>query len=956
MRMGLLDRFKPQPRWKHPDPAVRLAGVQDLAEDDQDRLAAIARDDADPRVRRVAVSKLGSVAVLAEAVRRDADPQVREEAAGVLLDIALGAYEAAEDVSLAAVEGLTGLPAADAEKQLVLVAKSARIERVARAALDRLGTNMRALGTIARRAEHAAIRLDSLQRLVDPAEIASTALRSDYKDVAVAAVERLDDPAVLRAAAARAKSPAAQRRARAKVRVADEQEAAAAAAEAKRQAAVEARRQSQRDVCRLVEALVAPSDWDLARARLADAEARWQAFGSDVEPDLARRFGEACAAAGSALSRHDTELAAREREAQARAELAARRADVCARIEALPADAVDASLGALEADWQALPPLDDARLDARFDAARRGARARAQSAVSVASALEALGAVAEALEQVAGDRGYPASAELRARVKELREQWRGVSEPLRGDERAAVSRQRWTAAEARLAEREAEARNSREREGRDAEARAGRAIRGLEAVAAKDEASVTLRIVEHALANARGAVEVLDRVGQSPERDALRQRLEGEIAAMLPRAQALRDADEWQRWANAAVQEQLCQRMEALRAADDLSRAVQGMHTLMGEWQKVALGPREGGQALWRRFVAARDEIRRRAEPFLAEQARVRTENLQKKVALCERAEALADSTDWIRTADAIKALQAEWKTTGPGPRRGEQAAWERFRGACDRFFTRRHEDLGRRKQEWSANLVRKEELCARAEALADSTDWEPAAGEIRRLQADWKAIGPVRRSKSEPIWKRFHEACDRFFERYKHRHDADLSARRTEREALVARIEALAAEGNGGGDRLAAMRELRARWDAAPSLPRDVLAPLRVRVEDALVAFARTHPDVVRGSELDVDGNIGRLERLCRQAEQLADPEPDKAASPTAILAMQLREALAANTIGGREGDGGRRRALEQETRQLQAEWSNVGYVPEPIAAPLTERFRRALRRALDQRTLVGR
>jgi len=951
--MGLLDRFKSQPRWKHPDPGVRLAGVQELPEEDQDLLAAIAREDADPRVRRAAVSKLGSVAALADTIRQDADPQVREEAAGVLLDIALGAYEAAEAASLAAVDGLTGLPAADAEKQLVLVAKSARVERVAREALERLGADPRALGTVARRAEHAGIRLAALARLTDFAEIASTALRSDYKDVALAAVERVEDPAALRAAAARAKSPAAQRRARAKVRVIDEQEAAAAAAEAKRLAAIEARRQSQRDLCRLVEGLVAPSDWDLARARLAEAEAGWTAFGADVEPDLARRFGEASAAAHAALARHEAERAAREQEARARAEQAARRAALCARVEALPADEVEGSLDAIEAEWQALPPLDEPRLIARFEAACRGARDRARSAAAMAADLEQLGTLAAALEAAAGERAYPASAEARARVKELKEQWRAVPEPLRGDARAAEARERWAAAEARLAEREAEARESRTRESREAESRGERAARALEALAAKEDAALTLRTVEHALRNARAAAELLERVSRSPERDALRQRLETAMAAMLPRAQALRDADDWQRWANAAVQEQLCQRMEALRAEENPAKAVQAVHALLAEWQTVALGPRDGGQALWRRFMAARDEVRRRAEPFLAEQARARTENLQKKHALCERAEALADSTDWIRTADAIKALQAEWKSIGAGPRRGEQAAWERFRTACDRFFKRRHEDLAHRKQEWSANQAQKEALCARAEALADSTDWEAAAAELKRLQSEWKAAGPVRRSKSEALWRRFHEACDRFFERYKHRHDTDLVARESEREALVARIEALAADANGNSDRLAAMRDLRARWEAAPPLPRERLAPLRARVDQALVTFARTHPDIVRGSELDVDENLRRLDRLCRQAEQLAEPEAEtKGASPAAILATQLREALAANTIGGREGgDGGKRRALEQETRQLQAEWSGVGYVPEPLATPLAERFRRALRRALDQR-----
>ena len=129
-------------------------------------------------------------------------------------------------------------------------------------------------------------------------------------------------------------------------------------------------------------------------------------------------------------------------------------------------------------------------------------------------------------------------------------------------------------------------------------------------------------------------------------------------------------------------------------------------------------------------------------------------------MALIERAEAIADSTDWVKTAEEFKKLQAEWQAIGAVPRQDSRTTWKRFRDACDRFFTRRNADLAQRKEVWSANLARKEALCVRAEELADSTDWESAASEMRRMQTDWKAIGPVRRSKSEAIWQRFRTAA----------------------------------------------------------------------------------------------------------------------------------------------------------------------------------------------------
>src|SRR5262249_23728399 len=145
-----------------------------------------------------------------------------------------------------------------------------------------------------------------------------------------------------------------------------------------------------------------------------------------------------------------------------------------------------------------------------------------------------------------------------------------------------------------------------------------------------------------------------------------------------------------------------------------------------------------------------------KAREFFAARAEERDGNLKLKVVLCERAEALADSTDWIKTAEEMKKLQAEWQATGPVPRPDTRVVCKRCRDACDRFFTRRNEDLAQRKEVWSANQSKKEALCARAEELANSREWDRTAAELRRLQAEWKTVGPVRRSKSEALWARF--------------------------------------------------------------------------------------------------------------------------------------------------------------------------------------------------------
>src|SRR5687768_6428346 len=174
--------------------------------------------------------------------------------------------------------------------------------------------------------------------------------------------------------------------------------------------------------------------------------------------------------------------------------------------------------------------------------------------------------------------------------------------------------------------------------------------------------------------------------------------------------------------------------MEALKSEENPDTASRRMRELQGRWKQVALAPRTQGEAMWRRFKTAQDEVYSRTAAHFAAQNEERSTNLARKIALCERAEALADSSDWVKTATEIQALQAEWKTIGAVTRGQEKAIWERFRGACDRFFTRRQEDLKRRKDEWASNLARKEALCAQAEALAESTDWNAAAATLKKI------------------------------------------------------------------------------------------------------------------------------------------------------------------------------------------------------------------------------
>jgi hypothetical protein len=568
-----------------------------------------------------------------------------------------------------------------------------------------------------------------------------------------------------------------------------------------------------------------------------------------------------------------------------------------------------------------------------------------------------------------------------------------AAERLRQEQAAERERQR------ALERAEAEARDARIR--RENLVRLQQLALRLESASGKTD--LTLKAGERALRDGRAALGEIPPLPSRQDYEEIVARLTAAQDALTPKVHELREAAEWRRFANVSVQEQLCVKMEALAAREDAEAVVREVKELQQQWRDVSDVPRPQGEALWRRFKTAHDAAWARCEAFFAEQTTARAENLAKKVALCEQAEALAESTDWIKTAEAIKQLQADWKGIGPVSRGQEKATWERFRAACDHFFTRRQTDLAERKSVWSANLAKKEALCVRAEALAESTDWEAAAGEIKRLQAEWKTIGPVKRSRSEAIWHRFRAACDRFFSRYAQRHDLARAERVAAREAICAELESLApppsatapqvapsataaqgaAEGSPASaddalsspsaasigeppaDLLARVRNLRTRWQqeiAGRGVEREQAAALDQRFRAAFQRVAGAWPTAFAGSDLDFEANRKRLESIVTRVEELANSvagsrveAADAALTPAAKLATMLKEALAANTIGGKVDEDSRLRAATEDVRQAQAAWSRVGPVAEEARRPLADRFQRACRRITEKAGKAG-
>jgi hypothetical protein len=949
--MGILEKLRPQPRWKHADPGVRSAAVYELGPEEADALLALAREDADSRVRRAAVGRLSEVDVLGEIARTDPDEDVRSEAIRGLAGLAAETKE--PDRASEVVRQLLMLGRV---KEVVVVARENTNPLVRGAVVD-LIDDSKSLGSVSRHAQDGSTRLRALARLTDPEEILNVALKGEHTDSAVSALERIQDPAALSAIAQRGRNKVAARRARTKLRVTEEATQPSHDAPVRMTAADKSR---GTELLHQAEALVATSDPDEASASLAAVRLAWAEFQADVEVDepIARQFDAASDAVREAIDERRREAAAeRERQMALQREQADRLAIVL-EIEELSGPGAADRIAELRVRWDGLPPMPSeyaASLTRRFQDASRAFEDRERRRLLAEAAVGRLETLATELEQLLASE-QP--------VEDVVARWRGLrrdADVLREHASAnLVAAERLERAVAALEQKEVEYQQARSRQEQENLRRMQQFCRQVEALATAEP--LTLKAGDRAMREIRATLEDRAPLPSKRDRQEIQARLEEARAKLAPRIQELRDADEWQRWANLQVQEEICREMETLKGEANLEVAGRRMRELQARWKQVALAPRAQGEAMWRRFKIAQDEVYARTSAFFAAQNEERAGNLVRKQALCERVEALAGSTDWVKTASEIQTLQAEWKTIGPVARGHEKAVWERFRRACDQFFTRRQEDLKHRKEEWSANLARKEALCVAAEEVADSTDWDQSAATLKQLQAEWKKIGPVRKSKSEAIWQRFRAACDRFFDRFKHRDQVELQEKAAVRETVIRELEALLPQESdqpvpAPENLYDTVHQARTKWQQAPELPRAVQQDLAARYHQAVARIVAAWPGAFAGTDLDPEATRKRMEKLLAKVEDLVSTHASRPAnlSPTELLAQQLRERLAANTMSGgsraAEAEDARWRAIEQEVRSAQAQWMRLGPVPPQVAGPLNERFQRACRRFFDQR-----
>lgn len=199
----------------------------------------------------------------------------------------------------------------------------------------------------------------------------------------------------------------------------------------------------------------------------------------------------------------------------------------------------------------------------------------------------------------------------------------------------------------------------------------------------------------------------------------------------------------------------------------DWEDKTQEILALQAKWKTIGYAPQKMNVKIFERFRAACDEFFRRKAAFFKSIKESMAENLEKKKALCEKAESLKDSTDWKETAEILTKLQKEWKTIGPVAKKHSDAVWKRFIGACDYFFEQKNKATSSQRSIESENQTKKEAVINQLKALDESgTTDEATADKTRALMKEWNSIGFVPFKEKDRLYKEYHTVVDRLFDK----------------------------------------------------------------------------------------------------------------------------------------------------------------------------------------------
>ena len=278
-------------------------------------------------------------------------------------------------------------------------------------------------------------------------------------------------------------------------------------------------------------------------------------------------------------------------------------------------------------------------------------------------------------------------------------------------------------------------------------------------------------------------------------REQVWERFKASTAVINKKYQSFFEGIKEQQAENLAKKTVLCEKVEEIAArevssSNDWNAFSKEIEELQKEWKTIGFASKKDNQKIYDRFRAACDNFYGRKREFYTDYKDSMNANLEKKVALCEAAEALKTSTDWKKTTDQFISLQKQWKEIGAVPRKKSELLWKRFRAACDEFFAERDKQA-KPENDFYGNLKAKQALIEDIRAYelkGDASDQEA----MRQFQARWQEIGFVPFKEKEKVGQAYKDAISKKFPKEPRRGRSQAKPQKSEKDILIQKYHQL--------------------------------------------------------------------------------------------------------------------------------------------------------------------
>lgn len=335
---------------------------------------------------------------------------------------------------------------------------------------------------------------------------------------------------------------------------------------------------------------------------------------------------------------------------------------------------------------------------------------------------------------------------------------------------------------------------------------------------------------------------------------------------------------------NLKKKQEIIEKIKAMvTTPEEANNNFQNFKALQQEWKEIKVVPAENANELWRNYQLYTEQyydllnLNREAREYDFKK------NLEKKTALCESAEKLADESDVISAFHQLQELHQEYRETGPVAKELREEIWTRFKAAST-VINKRHqqhfEDLRNKENE---NLEKKTALCEKVEAIAKeenngSADWEKHTKEIIEIQKEWKTIGFAPQKMNVKIFERFRAACDDFFGRksdYFKELKNKFADNAAKKKALVEKAQALSdsTEWKSTSDKLIALQK---EWKTIGMVPKKLGDQLWADFNTACNKFFDARKQANSGVRNEEHANLDKKHDIIAQLKALLDEAGD--------------------------------------------------------------------------------